>query len=487
MEESKLESDVDESIQQEFARGAPLNRAACEDASRAPHIAELHSLPSADEFVRTYVRRSMPVVIRGGVSSWRALNWSAETLREFENEIIQVAPLQVDGPHAFRDKFLEPADVWDHEGAEPEPEIVDCASLLVVSAGRVRMRLRKFFRLLADGPGAVAATFYADGAGNLEHSFGFLSRRSDFCAPACASRLDLKRVDLWMGGRSVSRMHFDNLDNLFAQLVGAKTFVLAPPCAGAALQGGRRLRKARREYGHPGRFTREGGGVLHETVLNYLGRDRPPSMPATAVVLLPGDLLYLPFGWWHEVHAHPDGARGGLCIGLSHFYHPYYCRVGGKRTATLGPIILSPRYKALDDTLGASDDDTDGDACGRDDGACGPHDVVAADGAATGGESIDGGSAGAFGGNACLRATRCRVGTCASFVGGANLSGVAEALCRSLCRSLRPLASVPAGLGAALAALTVLGLAISWDRAPRARALSSPLRGAMRNAGREQF
>ena len=235
-------------------------------------------------------------------------------------------------------------DHWDHTGKEPEPLVVDERQLLVVSATRVRMRLKKFFNLLrVDSKTAGSATFYADGAGNMEHSFGFL-REGFFSTPAFAEALELKRVDLWLGARTVSRMHFDNLDNVFAQVVGSKTFVLARPADGAACQGGKRLRKARQCYTHPGVFSREGGGVMHETVLNYLGVARPPTLPATAVTLGPGDLLYLPFGWWHEVHGHPEPIAGGLCASISHFYEPYYCRLGGKACKMLGPLMVHPRY-----------------------------------------------------------------------------------------------------------------------------------------------
>ena len=49
---------------------------------------------------------------------------------------------------------------------------------------------------------------------------------------------------------------------------------------------------------------------MHETVLNYLGVDRPAELPTVSVTLGPGDVLYLPFGWWHEVHSHPNEALG---------------------------------------------------------------------------------------------------------------------------------------------------------------------------------
>ena len=59
-----------------------------------------------------------------------------------------------------------------------------------------------------------------------------------------------------------------------------------------------------------------------------------------------GDVLYLPFGWWHEVHAEPDEARGGLCASISHFYHPFWCRLGDKRTTRLGEMLVNPRYRS---------------------------------------------------------------------------------------------------------------------------------------------
>ncbi len=270
---------------------------------------------------------------RGAAGDWAALGWSAESLaRDFGEEVVSVAPLQVHGPHAYCDKWLETAEAWDH--SEPEPDFVDASQLLVVSASRAQIRLSRFLSMLRTEKSPVAAAFYADGAGNLAHSFPYL--HDAFSSPPVAEQLLHKRTDLWIGGRSVSRMHYDNLDNLFGQAVGSKTFVLSPPDAGAPHVRGR-LRKAARSYTHPGCFSREGGAVLRETVLNYMGVDRPPSMPTVSVTLRPGDMLYLPFGWWHEVHAHPDDARGGMCASISHFYHPFWCRIGGQQTTELGP------------------------------------------------------------------------------------------------------------------------------------------------------
>ena len=349
--------DADTAIQQRFASGQtgtqPLS------AVGAPAIPETSTAPSSDDFFSEHVKRNLPLVIRGGAKDWRATKWSDDTLAPFHDEIVTVAPLQVSGPHAWRDKWLEAASLWEHAGKEPSPATVDERQLLVVSATRVRMRLRKFLRLLrAEG---THATFYADGAGNLEHSFPYL-REGYFAPPGFASRLELKRADLWLGGRSVSRMHYDNLDNVFAQVVGSKTFVLARPADGAAVQGGRRLRKARQCYTHPGEFSRDGGGVLKETVLNYLGCDRPATLPTVSVTLGPGDILYLPFGWWHEVHSHPDQARGGMCASVAHFYEPFFCRLGGKTCTALGELLVNPRYDDESEEEESEEEESDGDA-----------------------------------------------------------------------------------------------------------------------------
>lgn len=315
------------------------------DAFCVVEVSASDTLPSAETFFTEYVKHNRPLVLRGAAAAWPATHWSAESLSAaFGEEVVTVAPLHTSGPHSHLDKWLERSDAWEH--TEPEPEVCDADQLLVVSAMRVKMRVKKFVRLI--GAETPSAGFYADGAGNLTHSFPFL--RDAFAPPPFAAWLQLKRADLWMGGRSISRMHYDNLDNLFAQVVGRKTFVLSPPHAGAAVQGGKRLRKAACRYTHPGSFARDGGGVLHETVLNYLGCERPPSLPTVSVTLGPGDMLYLPFGWWHEVHSHPDTSRGNLCASVSHFYAPYYCRLGGKSCTRLGPLMVNPCYAALDES-----------------------------------------------------------------------------------------------------------------------------------------
>jgi hypothetical protein len=216
--------DMDLENRWEYTRAIRQPRAATSQEHGAaapesePPLATLSSVvdtadpPSPQNFFLNHVLANAPLVLRGGARHWAAFRcWTPEALsRNHGDEMVSVAPLQPRGEHAFLDKWLEPAARWEHD--EPDPEVVDEEQLLVVSAMRVKMDLRTFLsKLRVDEPHAQGSVgYYADGAGNLEHSFSFL--RGDFETPAFASHLELKRADLWLGGRSISRMHYDNLD-----------------------------------------------------------------------------------------------------------------------------------------------------------------------------------------------------------------------------------------------------------------------------------
>ena len=306
-------------------------------------VAETPDAPSAERFFKDYVQTNTPLIVRGGgcVMASHAMA-TRHTDRVLGDKVVTVAPLETAGPHAFLDKWLETSDVWGH--TEHERNVCDTNNLLVVSAMRIKMRLKKFFKLL----NAKEYAFYADGAGNLEHSFPYL--RGDFSPPQFASALHLKRADLWLGGKSISRMHYDNLDNVFAQVVGSKTFIVEPSTVGAAIQGGSRLRKAARLYTHPGQFTREGGGDARDRTQLSGRRQGQPSCPQS------------PSRWAQAMFCTFHLAGGMKCTRIQTRRLATYAslypllrtllrRLGGKTATKLGSLLVNPRY----------DDDDDGD------------------------------------------------------------------------------------------------------------------------------
>lgn len=112
-------------------------------------------------------------------------------------------------------------------------------------------------------------------------------------------RQDLRPAELWPRGGIVSSstwvgpaqartgLHHDLLDNLALLVTGAKRFYLAPP--GSVEQAGA-------VSGKHDRWAVLAGLGIHELAPRLCGRHT-----LYRVDLAPGDALYVPRGWWHEV------------------------------------------------------------------------------------------------------------------------------------------------------------------------------------------
>lgn len=318
---------------------------------------------SPDDFVRKYVAENQPVIFTDALTQdWsRAQGWTPEHLERCapSGSTVLVAPLMADG----RDKWLEDANLWPGgTAAQPLAGVIHKDRFLAVAASRIDVPVADFAASLR-GQGSLPS-LYADGAKNLEQSFSFL--KPDIPeALEVGSSLAFKRSDLWLGGATLSTVHFDNVENLFAQLVGDKEFLLFPPQDSNRLVDGR-LRKAYATW-RDGRFVRETQGISDEAVLNYAAYDihEPPEAYAewakklrpTKVRVHQGEVLYLPFGWWHQVRGIP--ASSGLCASLAMYFEPFFARVSPKGGSRLGVLIPNPKYRKLCERLGLNDSDDD--------------------------------------------------------------------------------------------------------------------------------
>eukprot|EP00440_Ansanella_granifera_P043521 gb/GFBE01047175.1/.p1 GENE.gb/GFBE01047175.1/~~gb/GFBE01047175.1/.p1 ORF type:complete len:367 (+),score=75.49 gb/GFBE01047175.1/:1-1101(+) len=327
---------------------------------------------SPDEFVLKYVAENTPVILQGALAeSWAtSLHWTPGTFADIAppDTTVRVAPLMADG----RDKWVESAALWPgSDKAESLAGVIHDDLVLAVAAARIDVPVSDFVASLR-GEGTLPS-LYADGASNLQHSFGFLeSELPGF--PRLGESLLFKRKDLWLGSKTLSTLHFDNYENLFAQLVGEKEFVLCPPGDTRYLVDGR-LRKAYATWqasageGSKGVFERTAEGLSEETALNYAvyDIDSPPEEYAeraaklrrTVVRVRAGEVLYLPFGWWHQVRAIP--AEHGLCASAASFFEPFFVRLQPKSFSTMGPLLPNPKYRKLCSRLGLDSDDDDDD------------------------------------------------------------------------------------------------------------------------------
>ncbi|WP_337832908.1 cupin-like domain-containing protein [Pseudonocardia sp. TMWB2A] len=98
-----------------------------------------------------------------------------------------------------------------------------------------------------------------------------------------------RRVYLWLGRGTRTPLHYDRIENVFVQVRGTKQFVLEPPDSAA------------------GRYVQDAPTAHLSRVDPYapdpgLFPDYDPDAQLR-VLLGPGDALYLPPGWFHDVSA----------------------------------------------------------------------------------------------------------------------------------------------------------------------------------------
>jgi lysine-specific demethylase 8 len=223
--------------------------------------------PSRAEFERTIMPRRRPVILSGGIDTWKARTWTF-------------------------DSFPGTRDVSVHL---EEGELFDCTELspegTILSKRRVEMPLRDFARELQsvtdDAPRRYLTEwplfeFLPELAGDIDYARPNLFTR-EFAAP----------VRVYMGPAGCfTPMHYDHAHNMTAQILGSKRWVFYPPSRG------------KRMYPYDSEAQ-----LAHFSRANSQTRLRDDAqfpllrkLRGYEAIVTEGDLLYVPPGWWHHVY-----------------------------------------------------------------------------------------------------------------------------------------------------------------------------------------
>jgi len=172
------------------------------------NIRELYNIPTPIEFLRHNVMLNQPVVIRNGVKHWKALSkWSMEYLTDkIGNKEVTVS-FTPNGladapvgeyfvlPHEEKIKFSKVADIL-HRNSETDIAYVQ---------NQNSNFLDEFDELLTDTEAEIP-----------------------WASEAFGKQPDA--VNIWLGNKhSITSMHKDHYENLYAVIKGSKTFILHPP------------------------------------------------------------------------------------------------------------------------------------------------------------------------------------------------------------------------------------------------------------------
>lgn len=217
-----------------------------------------------------------PVVLKGAVSDWPAVKLGVQSdealidyLKGHDNG--QVAGVYVGNPD-IAGRFFYGADTQSRNyrhGPAPIPQALD--------------------RLLAERESAQPHAVYVQSTLISQHMPGFGADNQLDLAPAGVA------PRIWIGNAAVTRAHYDLNYNIACVVAGRRRFLLFPPEQIVNL--------------YPGPFDRTIGGVPVSMVdaenpdLATYPRFAEAQKTMLTADLEPGDALYIPYGWWHQVHS----------------------------------------------------------------------------------------------------------------------------------------------------------------------------------------
>lgn len=125
--------------------------------------------------------------------------------------------------------------------------------------------------------------------------------RTDFTQPRCSIRNGWKLASssIWFGtAHTVTLLHYDSYDNFLVQVAGFKYVVLFPTSETANLKAGEQASKkgSVSSYGAQGNTC-----SVNVASPNLQEHHKYSKAKGWAVLLRPGDTLYIPKGYWHYV------------------------------------------------------------------------------------------------------------------------------------------------------------------------------------------
>jgi len=225
-------------------------------SSRSGGIARVRGL-SRDAFLDQYYAPGRPVVIEAEMDDWPALKrWNPEYLRG----LVGSAEIEFQGGRTHSATFELYKD--NHRRTMPFDQFID----MITAKGLPNDAYITAYNSRANGT-ALAP---------LKQDLGQLDQY-----------LATSEGMAWIGaGGTFTPLHFDLTNNLLAQIIGHKQLILAPPSETKNLYNRQHVFSEVRDLTDP------------DQLIKYPLAERARTFE---VDLGPGDLLYIPVGWWHQV------------------------------------------------------------------------------------------------------------------------------------------------------------------------------------------
>jgi jumonji domain-containing protein 7 len=245
---------------------------------------------SGTQFLREFIGRNVPVVIKNGCRHWKAMDWTIEYLVQVINNDITVA-------------------------VTPDGRADAVTNGVFMLPFEQRMPIAEFFENLKH----KELVYYAQYQ-NSSFSAEYEALQNDIEELGWAQEAfgtDPDAVNMWIGNsKSASSTHRDPYENIYCVVKGKKIFTLNPPTDTPFMY--------RREY-PVSRYNEDMDPIDTGTKVPWIELDPdncdlskyPNFRYATTlkVVLEEGDVLYLPSCWYHKV-----AQEGDCVIAVNYWY-----------------------------------------------------------------------------------------------------------------------------------------------------------------------
>ena len=240
---------------------------------------ERRSALSSDEFLDRYYAPGRPVILLGEMADWPAL---ARWTPEYMARTVGPQPVEFQGGRSGDARYEQ--NMANHKRIAPFDAFIH--AITRPGAGNDAY-------LTASNALANAAALSA-----LDPDLGFPAKFLDPTAPAAKGMI-------WIGPEgTVTPLHHDLTNNLIAQVVGRKRLLIAPAAEVGRLHNDVHVYSQIIDLERPavdlGRLGRLEGAHIYE------------------VMLAPGEMIFMPLGWWHQV----ESQRFSVTLTYTNFLWP---------------------------------------------------------------------------------------------------------------------------------------------------------------------
>jgi jumonji domain-containing protein 7 len=367
-------------------------------------------IPTAAEFLNSYVSLSKPLVIKGGVKRWPALDshrWTVDYLQSrVNNSIVKVyisPDSDFEAPKAMRDYRRLLRYVTSGKKGSPQDSEISDDEFILVRPAETEFTFNEFVHLLTNYSNPYpGSTFYLQKHSiyswentklpndlrpalfdedylQLHHTTTenkVVKQKRNKKGNKNKNKKGSNRVDveydfarflylqhylMWMGkGFARGNIHYDANENLHAVIRGSKTFILFHPHKNM-YEKEAYYRTAHFLYDYDKDMNEGKFWSLPVTVTNH---DYQPFSPVNIsdpnkekhplfnnigrleCRVDEGDVIYIPSNWWHEVISEGSG-DDNIFVGINMFFLPWFIK-----GSDLHHVSVNQLYQHLHDVSG---------------------------------------------------------------------------------------------------------------------------------------